>query len=184
MNDDFGPLTYSEVMELWQERELFSRFPKLRLPVVNDELYYFDQYCAAEAVDFFENELEHVEGPQAGEKFKLEEWQMYVVAMLYGWKEKTFDENGGWINTFEQRERDLRKFRETLIFIPRKNGKSFLGAGFGLKGLFNDNEPGARVVSAAAEREQAALIFDVAKKIVDENPNFSQDSESFRRSVS
>lgn len=174
-------LTYSECMAEWET--LFERFPKLRLPVVNDELYYFDAHAAKDAVAFFEQELHHVEGPQKGEKLLLELWQRYVVSMIYGWKEKTFDEDGAWIQTNDQFDADLRKFREVLIFIPRKNGKSFLGAGFGLKGLFADGEPGARVVSAAADREQAALIFDVAKTIVEENETFLKDAEPYRRTI-
>lgn len=178
---DSEPLTYAETMAAWEF--LFEKFPKLRLPKVNDELYYFDPIAASDACDFFENELHHVEGPNTGENLQLEDWQRYVVSMIYGWKEKTFDADGVWIQTHEQFELDLRKFREVLIFIPRKNGKSFLGAGFGLKGLFADNEKGARVVSAAADREQAALIFDVAKKNVEENENFLKDAEVYRRTI-
>lgn len=175
------PLTYAETMAQWES--LFERFPKLRLPVVNDELYYFDTFAARYAVEFFERELHHVEGPQRDEKLILEDWQRYVISMTYGWKEKTFDEDGEWIQDPEQFDADLRKFREVLIFIPRKNGKSFLGAGFALKGLFADNEKGARVISAAADREQAALIFDVAKQIVDNNETLLKDSETYRRSM-
>lgn len=174
-------LTYAETMAQWEV--LFERFPKLRLPVVNDELYYFDTFAAADAIEFFERELHHVEGPQQDEKLVLELWQRYVVSMVYGWKEKTFDHEGEWVQTAEQFEVDLRKFREVLIFIPRKNGKSFIGAGFGLKGLFADNEKGARVISAAADREQAALIFDVAKQIVENNEELLKDSETYRRSI-
>lgn len=174
-------LSYAETMAQWAE--VLERFPKLRLPVVDDKLYYYDSFTALAAVDFFEHEVHHVEGPQAQEKLQLEEWQKYVVSMLFGWKEKSFDENGEWLQTEEHTEQDLRKFREALIFIPRKNGKSFLGAGIGLKGLFADEEQGARVVSAAADREQAALIFDVAKKIVEDNPNLNKDSQSFRRTM-
>lgn len=174
-------LCYAEVMELCGP--VFERYPKLKLPVVNDELYYFDSFCALDAIEFFERELTHVEGPQSGETLVLEQWQRYTVAMIYGWKEKSFDEQGQWIRTVAQIESDLRKFREVLIFIPRKNGKSFLGSGLALKGLFADNEKGARVVSAGADREQAALIFDVAKKIVEDNEELSKEAEPFRRTI-
>lgn len=175
------PRNYAQVMDDWCD--LFSQYPKLKLPVVDDSLYYYDPHAANNAVDFFEQELHHVEGPQTSEQLKLESWQRYVVSMLYGWKEKTFDEDGDWIDDKDQRDEDLRKFREALVFIPRKNGKSFLSAGFGLKGLFADNEQGARVISAAADREQAALIFDVAKKIVEENSSFSEEAQVFRRAM-
>lgn len=175
------PLTYAEVMQRWES--LFAIFPKLRLPVVDDKLYYFDPLTADEKIAFFEQQLHHVEGPQAHENLILEPWQRYVIAMTYAWKQKTFDDNGEWIKTTEQLDSDLRKFREVFIFIPRKNGKSFLGAGFALEGLFADNEQGARVISAAADREQAALIFDVAKQIVEENEFLLKDAEPFRRTI-
>lgn len=175
------PQTYEEVMDSWEF--LFQRFPKLRIPVVNDELYYFDPYTASTAVDFFKEELRHVEGPDSGKRLDPEDWQSYVVSMIYGWKQKTFDADGEWIQSGEQFEQDLRKFREVFIFIPRKNGKSFLGAGFALKGLFADSEHGARVISAAADREQAALIFEVAKSNVEENERFACEAEAYRRAI-
>lgn len=175
------PLTYAEVMAQWEF--LFEKFPKLRLPVVDDSLYYYDPFTAATNIQFFETELHHVEGPNAQEKLTLEPWQRYCVSMIYAWKEKTFDEDGNWIQTDEQFEEDLRKFREVFYFLPRKSGKSFIGAGHALKGLFADNERGARVVSAAADKEQAALVFEVAKTIVTENPTLSMYAETFRRTM-
>jgi phage terminase large subunit-like protein len=61
-----------------------------------------------------------------------------------------------------------------FIFVPRKNGKSFQGAGFALYGLVADGEMGAECVSAAVDRLQARLIFDVAKQIVERNPRLSK----------
>lgn len=164
-------LTYAETMDAFSE--VLARHPQLRLPVVDDSKYYFDADEAIDACDFFENELIHVEGPSKGQNLVLELWQQFVVSMIYGWKEKTFSADGEWIRTNEQIEKDIRKFREVFIFIPRKNGKSYMAAGFALKGLCADNEPGAKVVSAAADRAQAAVVYNVAKEIVELNPNFS-----------
>ena len=58
--------TYDEVAEEW--RGLFNKFPQSRLPKVDDEFYYFDELEADDACAFFEQELHHVEGPQAGQK--------------------------------------------------------------------------------------------------------------------
>lgn len=51
--------------------------------------------------------------------------------------------------------------REALILIPRGNGKSTLLAAIALWHLFSANEP--RVAIGAASREQAAVLFDIAR---------------------
>lgn len=165
----------SELISLREEAPTALKFLQLRnsqkrvknLFYLRDE-YYFDFDAADDAVAFFENELFHVEGPKRGETLFLERWQRSLVRHIFGWK----------------RKRDgLRKFRNVFIFIPRKNGKSYLSAGFALHGLFADEEPAARVISAAADKEQAALVFDVSREIVEGNPNFSDHCNTFRRSM-
>lgn len=60
----------------------------------------------------------------------------------------------------------LRQYRTVLIEIARKNGKSEIGAGVALKQVFADGERGAEVYSAAADRQQAGIVFDVAEQMV------------------
>ncbi len=67
----------------------------------------------------------------------------------------------GW-----KRKDGTRKFRTCYIEIPRKNGKSTLCAGLALYMLYADSELGAEVISAAADRQQAAIVFDMAKNEV------------------
>lgn len=132
--------------------------------------YYFDKRAAKRAEKFFATQLFHVEGKWAGTPFKLERWQRRIVRRAFGWMRKA-------TNT--------RKYRVIFIFIPRKNGKSTTGAGFGLYLTFADNEPGAQVVSAAADKEQAAIVFEMAKRMVDQNPTFEQKcgGVALRRSI-
>lgn len=130
--------------------------------------FYFDPIAAYNAVAFFENELIHVKGPLAGQPLKLERWQRRIIKRIYGWK---------------RRDDGTRRYRTAFIFIPRKNGKSFLGAGFALYGLVADNEMGAECVSAAVDREQARVIFDVAKKIVELNPRLAKRITVYSKSL-
>ena len=122
-------------------------------PLAAGAAYYFDSDAAERALGFFQGDkkgpgpLTHVKGELAGEPFRLAKWQAGVVANLFGWKRKS--------------DR-TRRYRECLIFIPRKNGKTTFAAGLLLCALFNDQEPGAEVYGAAAKREQAALVFDQA----------------------
>lgn len=136
-----------------QAKRFFARLKKLRAD------YYFDRKEARRAEMFFANELVHTEGEWAGQPFVLERWQRRIVRRLFGWKRKS---NG------------TRKYRVCLIFVPRGQGKSFLGAGIALYLLMADREIGARVVSAAANREQAEVIFGYANKIVAQNEKFKK----------
>ena len=56
------------------------------------------------------------------------------------------------------------------IEIPKKNGKSELGAALALNMLVNDDEWKAEVYSCASDRQQAAIVFDVAVDMVKQNP--------------
>lgn len=110
----------------------------------------FDGNAAQFAIDFFHQRLRHVEGTYAGKPFILMPWQQALVANLFGWT----------------RPDGTRRYRQSLVYVARKNGKTTLAAGILLYMLFCDNEPGAQVISAAADRAQAALVFRQAAGMV------------------
>lgn len=116
----------------------------------------FDPDAADMAVEFFPECLVHIEGPKAGgegvppEPFELEPFQIAIVGNLFGWK----------------RPDGSRRYRVLFLYIPRKNGKSTLGAGIALETLFLDHEPGAEIYGAGGDKEQARVIFDLAQKMV------------------
>lgn len=112
----------------------------------------FDPEAAQTALDFFPNVLTHTEGLLAGEPFRLERWQQAVVANLFGWVE---DKTG------------TRRYREVLIYVPRKNGKTPWCAGICLYVLACEGEVGAQIYGAAGDRDQAALLFNQAKGMVE-----------------
>jgi phage terminase large subunit-like protein len=86
---------------------------------------------------------------------------------LFGWK----------------RRDGSRKYRRVYVEVPRKNGKSTLAAGLGLYLTFADGENGSEVYSAASDREQAAIVFETAKSMVESSPALSKRAEVFRRSI-
>lgn len=110
----------------------------------------YDQEKADKACRFFEKYLRHTKGKYAGSPFILEPWQREIVGRIFG----TVNDDG------------TRQYQQVLVEIPRKNGKSEMGAGVALKLLLADAEPSAEVYSAAADREQAALVYDVAAQMV------------------
>ncbi len=127
----------------------------------------FDVDAAQLALDFFPECLSHVKGELAGTPLKLERWQQAIIANLFGWK----------------RLDGTRRYREAFIYVARKNGKSTFAAGIVCLVLFTDGEPGAEIYSAAAERDQAALVFDQAKGMVNHEPELSTRARIYVKSI-
>jgi phage terminase large subunit-like protein len=102
----------------------------------------------------FINQLTHAKGRGfAGQPFNLRSWQERIVRQLF-----TVNSSG------------MRRYRTALLMLPRKNGKSELAAAIALYGLLGDDEPGAEVYSAAADRDQASLVFNVAVAMIENDP--------------
>lgn len=114
---------------------------------------HYDEDRANRAVRFIEN-LKHTKGRWAGKRFWLLPWQEQIIRDVFG----IVDENGH------------RQFRTAYVEIPKKNGKSELAAAVALYLLYADNEPSAEVYGAAADRQQASIVFDVARQMVDMTP--------------
>lgn len=125
--------------------------------------YYFDSAQADKVVSFFNEMLHHVEGTLAGKPLVLEPWQAGHIGAVFGWK----------------RPDGTRRYREVFQYIPRKNGKTTELAGLCLFMLFCDGEMGAQIYSAAAEREQAALIYRHAKAMILAEPELERRSKIY-----
>ena len=129
--------------------------------------YYFDVQAADLAVAFVEKLLVHIKGQWAGQPFILQPWERDVIREIFGWK----------------RPDGTRKYRRAYIEIARKNGKSTLAAAIACILLFLDDEPGAEVYGAAADKDQAAIVFDLAKQMVEASPELSRRAEPYKRSI-
>ena len=110
---------------------------------------------ADRAAGFIE-QLSHTHG-HSGMPFVLESFQRQIVRALFGTVRKVG-------------QRLLRQFLTAYISFARKNGKSELAAAIALYLLFADGEPGAEIYSAAADREQAAIVFNAAKQMIEQAP--------------
>ena len=77
----------------------------------------------------------------------------------------------------------FRRYRKMYEEIPRKNGKSTMIAGIGSRLLFADSEKGAEVYSAAADRAQAAIVFEAAKAMIEADGMLTGMSETYRRHI-
>ncbi|HEM3666715.1 TPA: terminase large subunit [Streptococcus suis] len=110
---------------------------------------HYDKAKADRAVTFINN-LSHTKGKWTGKRFDLLPWQEQIVRDLFG----IVKEDGN------------RQFLTAYIEIPKKNGKSELAAAIALYLLYADNEASAEVYGAACDRNQASIVFDVAKQMV------------------
>lgn len=123
----------------------------------------FDRQAAQHAIDFF-GFLRHSKGEWAGQTFKLEPWQQFLLWVLFGWK----------------RADGLRRYRTAYVELSRKNGKSTLSAGIGLYLLVADGESGAEVYSAATKRDQAKITHGEATRMVKASPALSRMVRVFK----
>ncbi len=95
-------------------------------------------------------------------------WQHFVIGSLYGWVHK---------------DTGIRRFREGLIFIGRKNGKSTLISGLSLYSFSKDGENGADVFLLANTKQQAGIIFEEAKKMVKKSPKLNKQFNAKRDEI-
>lgn len=117
---------------------------------------WFDERAAKRVIAFFEKYLRHTKGRWAGKIFTLLPWQKYqFIGPLFGWRRKD----------------GTRRFRKAYVEIPKKNGKSALSSGIALYLLCADGEPGAEVYTAAADRDQADIVFGESEKMVRKSPS-------------
>lgn len=113
----------------------------------------WDDDAADHAIRFIE-QLRHSKGEWAGQRFILEDWQVFIVGSVFGW----------------YRADGTRRFREAHTEVARKNGKTQLLAAIGLYLAFADGEAGAEVYSAATKRDQAKLCWEEARRMVEQTP--------------
>lgn len=128
----------------WPPRWLTrSRRRRSRGPEVRE---FLEHYCRATK--------DTIAAP-AGERLVLRPWQVQLIDGL-----------------FLEREDGLLQYRQAIIGMPRKNGKTALAAGIGLHGLYL-GPAGAEVYSCAGDKEQARLAFGAAKRMVELDPELS-----------
>lgn len=120
---------------------------------------HYDKKKADRAVTFIEN-LCHTKGKWAGTPFWLLPWQEQLIRDIFG----IVKPDGN------------RQFRTAFVEICKKVGKSELAA-VALYLLYADNEPSAEVYGAAADRQQASIVFDVAKQMVEMSPALMKRSK-------
>lgn len=137
-------------------------------PFAQSEGFYFDESEAQFRIDFVEEFCTHVDGKLAGQPVILEPWQKSLHANIYGWKSL---------------KNNLRRFRESFIYVPRGNAKTTTAATFILSSSILDGEYNAEIISAAAEREQARICFDIFRGMIENNKRLRDAAEIFKKHI-
>lgn len=141
-------------------RRIKEQYQKLSNDIHNPtDCYVFDQERAERPIRFIETFCKHSKGEWAGQPVKLELFQKAFISALFGFVDKTTG---------------VRRYRETMFYVARKNGKSTLLSGLALYMLIADNEPGAEVYSVASKKDQAKIIFDETLNMVKQSKDLSE----------
>src|SRR5262245_49492367 len=146
--------------------ELLRKIPGYD-PFVGAEGCWFDIQTAQLALDFFPEMLVHIEGDLAGKPFILQRWQQAFIANLFGWKR--LDDQG----------RVVRRYKETLLYCPRKQGKTPITSGLGLFVFFCDGEVGQQGYITAKDKDQAGLLFRQMEAMVEANAHLSKRCRAY-----
>ena len=122
---------------------------------LQSQSFFFDQKKANKAIKFIETFCHHCEGRD--DLLKLELWQKAVVSVIFG----IVGADG------------LRQFREVVIVMGRKNGKSLFAAAIIAYCIFLDGEYGAKVYCVAPKLDQADIVYSAFWQTIAKEPELA-----------
>ena len=128
---------------------------------LEEKLFFFDQKKANDAINWIETHCFHTEGPLAPGPLQLELWQKALLSAIFG----IVDKNG------------YRQFREILLVISRKAGKSKFASSVGDYTFRVDGGYGARVFCLAPKLEQADIVYNDIWQMITLDPEWQRDKE-------
>lgn len=152
-----GEVTVGRFIRLWYEQVVRG---------LEERRWTYSQKKAAAAIRFIENFMHHHEGVLAPGLLKLELWQKATLAVIFG----IMDAEG------------RRQFREIVIIIGRKNGKTLLAAGIAEYCAFL-GDYGGRIYFAAPKLDQAALCFDAMYQAILQEPELDALAKKRRSDI-
>lgn len=120
-----------------------------------DSIWVYDSAKANHCIEFIENFCKHSKGKMGGKPFILEKWQKALVGAMFGIVHKVTG---------------LRKHREVIFVVARKNGKSALASAIGLYLQIADGESGAEIYAVATRKDQAKVVWMESKRMVKKSP--------------
>lgn len=126
---------------------------------VEEHTYIFDKEKAQRPIRFIETFLKQSKGQWNGKPLKLELFQKAFIEALFG---------------FVDKDTGYRKYRKSVFFVARKNGKSVLDSAIAIYMLMADKEGGAEIYSVATKRDQSKIVWEEAKKMIKKSKKLSK----------
>lgn len=161
------PLAYNPILEYWekiQDKEIcvsdkvFRTYKKVVKDIAKPGEYFYSAKRANHILEFAENYCRHSKGKFGGKPVELELWEKAHLATVFGF----VDIEGN------------RKYRESLLIVGKKNGKSLLASVVGLYMLTADGEMGPEVYAVATKKDQSKIIWLESKRMVRKSPSLSK----------
>ena len=129
--------------------------------------FYFDQKKANKAIKFIETFCHHHEGELAPNLIELELWQKAFISVIFG----IVDKSG------------IRQFREVVLVVGRKNGKSLISSAISEYMSFLDGEYGARIYFCAPKLDQARICYDALFQMLKQEEELAERAKKRRTDI-
>lgn len=159
------PKDYNPIHEYWEKIQSGQEIVGKKIRVIFEKLnrdslnatgeYYYSPSRANHVIEFIENFCRHSKGKMGGKPVILELWEKAIIAATFGFI--GIDGN--------------RQYREVILIVGKKNGKSLIASAVGLYLMVADSEAGADVYSVATKKDQAKIIWLEARRMVKKSPS-------------
>lgn len=158
------PKDYNPILEYWEDIKSGKEVVGVKIKKTYEKLsydakdnsseYFYSHSRANHIIEFIENFCKHSKGKMGGKPVILELWEKALLATIFGF----IDIEGN------------RQYREAVLIVGKKNGKSLLSSCVGLYLLVGDGEAGPEVYSVATMKDQAKIVWGEAKRMVNKSP--------------
>lgn len=147
-------LTYKKLVDKIKHPEIACFFNNLTQKE-EKHIYVFDEKKSLRPIHFIEKYCKQSKGKWSGKNIRLELWQKAFIQAAFG---------------FVDKDTGFRQYTKVALFVARKNGKSTIASGLANYMLTKDCEGGAEIYSLATKREQAKIIWEESKKMINKSP--------------
>ena len=161
------PEDYNPILEYWEGIQsgkitvcdkIRRTYKKLAYDIEHQDEYFYSPKRANHILEFAENYCRHSRGKYGGKPVRLELWEKAHLAAIFGF----IDIEGN------------RKYRESLLIVGKKNGKSLLGSIVGNYMMIADGEMGPEVYAVATKKDQSKIIWLESKRMVNKSPTLKK----------
>lgn len=158
---------YNPIREYWDRIEsgeevvsykVRKTYKKLVYDLEHPGEFFYSSRRANHIIEFAENYCRHSKGKFGGKPVRLELWEKAHLAAVFGF----IDIEGN------------RKYRESVLIVGKKNGKSLLASIVGLYMQVADGEMGPEIYAVATKKDQSKIIWLESKRMVRKSPSLSK----------